>query len=69
MTAAARVDDMAKKASLGKWAATVREGHGDGLNGLRGRRNDRKGRHRKITKQRRYERVAATSQLFMWQRF
>ncbi|CAK1601505.1 unnamed protein product [Parnassius mnemosyne] len=29
-------------------------------------RNDRKSRHRRIKKQRRYERLAATSQLSLW---
>jgi hypothetical protein len=28
--------------------------------------NDRKSRHRRIKKQRRYERLAATSQLSLW---
>jgi hypothetical protein len=30
------------------------------------RLNDRKSRHRRIKKQRRYERLAATSQLSLW---
>jgi len=32
----------------------------------RARNNDRKSRHRRIKKQRRYERLAATSQLSLW---